>query len=138
MSKKKKIFISAALLTVLATMTFSCQKEEFINQTDNAEVTAIRIVRYTINGRKYSETLYGESQWQEFVDRMVMLAHEGNEVSFINESATSACTAGKDVHVYKTTDENDANRWAREMADRGYNVTITYDNGTYICIAVRP
>lgn len=135
----KKVFISVALLSVLATMAISCQKEETNNLYPNAEAfNAVRVVRYAINGKEYSIVIYGENQWQEFVNRMITLAREGNEVRFANENVSSTDIADKDVHVYKTTDEKDANRWAREMADQGYTVNITIEDGVYICTAVRP
>lgn len=135
----KKVFISVALISVLATMTISCKKEEMYNLYPNAEdVNAVRIIRYTINGNEYNVTIYGENQWREFVNRMMALAYEGNEVHFTNESALNSSIASKDVHVYKTKDEDDANRWVREMADQGYTVNITYEDGVFICTAVKP
>ena len=96
----KKVFISVALLSVLATMAISCQKEETNNLYPNAEAfNAVRVVRYAINGKEYSIAIYGENQWQEFVNRMITLAREGNEVRFANENTPSTGIADKDVHV---------------------------------------
>jgi len=96
-------------------------------------------VRYAVDGVTHSTTLYGETAWQEFLNRMFALAEEGCRVSFCNENNSGNMAATKERVVYTTTDKHDAEVWVTIMANNGYTVSVEYNQqtGVYTCIAIR-
>lgn len=130
-------FIALALLISL--MAVGCQKETLNNDFALEQTSSIRKVVYYIDGKDFRITLRGDSEWRQFVSQIIALAQEGHSVSFFNENSTSTSQI-KDVVIYHTDSEDDANRWSREMSDEGYTVVIEYDKDTHIytCTAVKP
>ncbi len=130
-------FIAVALLISL--MAVGCQKETLNSDFALEQTSSVRKVVYYIDGEEFRITLRGDFEWQQFVSQMIALAREGHSVSFFNENITSASQI-KDVVTYHTDSEDDANRWSREMSDKGYTVVIEYDKDTHIytCTAVKP
>lgn len=134
----KKHFKSAALLAVLTLAATACQKENDFLPTTASEQTMETInVVYSINGEVFHATL-SESEWNAFVERMLALARQGYEVSFSRngDSLVSQC---KEKVTFVTTDEREAQTWAKTMINEGYWVTISFDEATgeYTCIAFK-
>ena len=86
----KKIIISAALLAMVSLVSVSCQKET-ISESQNAvsEVGTMRIICYTIDGVTQAIVLNGDTDWNEFILRMIALAEEGHSVRVFGGSPTS-------------------------------------------------
>ncbi len=136
----RKTFTTIALIAVLGTMAVSCQKENIIDQTTVvSESCTSRTVQYTIDGISYTVTFIGEDTWHDFLNYMFALAEEGRMVSFRNVESTSSAAATKETVTHTTKNKDDAYKWADEMGDKGYDVTIYYDKekGVYICCAIR-
>lgn len=134
----KKHFISVALFAVLATMAVSCQKENIVEpQSATAEVGTVRTVLYAVNGVEHTVTLYGDEAWNVFVDNMLLLSEQGHDIRFINESAGTTEFSTKETQTLTTTSQSEANAWMKEKGDEGYTVTLKYEKGLYICVAVR-
>ena len=134
---KKKIK-TIAVLTVLSFMAVGCQKESLNEDYIGIQQTvSVRNVRYTIDGASHFLTVRGEQNWQEFVGWMLQMAKAGHKVSFRIENDTSCQQSTKNVVVFKTTDEKEAQDWCKTMTENGYDVTIEYDphTGIYTCTA---
>lgn len=137
----RKIFTTIALVAVLGTLAAGCQKDDIAEPTclvaenDNTAYT----VRYTVDGTSHTITLIGDQAWHDFLDYLFALAEEGRTVSFRNEEAASSIIPSKETITYTTGNKEDAYKWANNMYDKGYNVTITYDDetGKYTCYAIK-
>ena len=133
----RKQFILVALLAVLASLAAGCQKENLVEpQTIVAENSAVRTVRYTLDGALHQTTLCSEAEWDAFIDSMMTLSEQGVDVRFINETAASRTVSKKDTQTITTTDRDEAKEWSKEKADEGYSVEIHQSGGVYECIAV--
>ena len=127
-----------ALFMVLGLTAVSCQKTEDFNPLTSSEQTPETFqVMYSINGEVYQTTL-SESEWDAFVERMLALAREGYEVTF-SKNSSSLTSQSKEIVTYVTKSEHDAHVWSEDMANNGYEVTITYnkETGEYTCVATR-
>ena len=134
----KRNMISVALFAMLATMAVGCQKENYVDsQSTVASVGSVRTVLYTINGVEHLVTLYGDEEWDAFVDSMMSLAQQGYNVSFVNQNVAASGVATKDVQTFTTPSQEEAKAWSKEKAEQGYTVSIKYKDGLYICVAVR-
>ncbi len=134
----KRNMISVALFAMLATMAVGCQKENYVDsQSTVASVGSVRTVLYTINGVEHLVTLYGDEEWDAFVDSMMSLAQQGYNVSFVNQNVAESGVATKDVQTFTTPSQEEAKAWSKEKAEQGYTVSTTYKDGLYICVAVR-
>lgn len=135
MKKEIRTFALFAVLTLAAT---SCQKEIGVNPMAISEQTSETIdVVYSIDGEVFRITI-NESEWDAFVERMLALAREGYRVSF-SKNGDSMVSPRKEIVTFTTTSEEEAHAWANNMANQGYEVTITYDKKTkiYTCEAVK-
>lgn len=127
-----------AFLAALSLAATSCQKTEFVDTNVISGQTADTFyVVYSINGEVY-QCYLGELEWDAFVERMLALAREGYEVSF-SKNRSSLTSQSKEKVTFVTDSEKEAHEWSNEMANQGYYVTITYDQGTgkYTCIAIK-
>ena len=119
----------------------SCQKENsFDGATTVTENCSVYTVFYVIDGTTHHVTLVGEEAWHDFVHRMLTMAEEGHEVSFrYEEASSSSIVSSKETVTYTTTNHDDAYKWADNMANNGYLVTVSYDRetGVYTCIAIK-
>ncbi len=133
---KKKIK-TVALLAVLGLTATGCQKENMLPLSGSEQTTETIQVVYSINGEVFHATL-SESEWDAFVERMLALAREGYEVTF-SKNRSTLTSQSKEKVTFVTTDENEAHEWAKAMANDGYFVSITFDQGTgeYTCIAFK-
>lgn len=136
----KKTIRTVALMMVLSMAAVSCQKETLVEpEATCMQVSTMRTIVYTIDGVGYQATLHNDAEWDAFITWMLALAREGREVTFYNPDAMDNTVCTKEVVTYTTSDPDDANAWAKQMADNGYQVKITYDNdhNVYVCIAVK-
>ncbi len=136
---KRKTFYAAAF-AAMGLLVTGCQKEEVVNNPNYpTESISMYIAEYSINGTAYREILHSEKEYNALLMRLMALAREGNEVSIQNGVTIGHGGITKDVVVYTTQDEKDAARWAKEMTDEGYKVTITFDSSTnmFTCVAVK-
>ena len=130
-------FKNVALLAVLSMAAVSCQKEDVLPNIGTEQTSESILVMYSINGEVFQTTI-SESEWDAFVERMLALAREGYEVTF-SKNRTSLTSQSKEKVTFVTDSEKEAHEWSNEMANQGYYVTITYDQGTgkYTCIAIK-
>lgn len=137
----RKNIITIALLAVLSTMAVSCQKEDSFNPvTLIAENNnTVFNVSYSVDGTSHTITLVSDKAWHDFLDHLFTLAEEGHTVSFRNMDTTSCTTPSKEIITHSTTNKDNAYKWAEEMGNKGYRVTVTYDKETktYTCYAIK-
>ena len=129
------IFIAAMSMPMA-----SCQKDnesELFNQS--LPETTANVVTYSVNGMVYRVVVNDEKSMKELYDFLLALARSGETVRIFSGNQPQKESMAKDVVVYNTNNENDANRWAREMRDQGYDVEIKFDDktGIYTCTAIR-
>lgn len=133
----KNVIITLAALALLATTAISCQKE-----TDDSSVIQITCskhnVIYHIDGATHYAYIHSETEWHAFMERMFALARQGHRIT-VCRATTARQVATKETVTYKTSDQEDAKRWAKDMIAEGYEVDITYDEerGIYIVIATQ-
>lgn len=133
----KNVIITLAALALLATTAISCQKE-----TDDSSVIPITCskhnVIYHIDGATHYAYIHSETEWHAFMERMFALARQGHRIT-VSRATTTRQVATKETVTYKTSDHEDAKRWAKDMIAEGYEVDITYDeeSGIYIVIATQ-
>jgi very-short-patch-repair endonuclease len=132
----KNVIITLAALALLATTAISCQKE-----TDDSSVVPITCskhnVIYHIDGATHYAYIHSETEWHAFMERMFALARQGHRITVCRVTTTRQA-ATKETVTYKTSDHEDAKRWAKDMIAEGYEVDITYDeeNCIYIVTAI--
>ena len=137
----KKTIRIVALAVVLCAAAAGCQKEtirEIGNST--AATEHIRTATYTVDGVTHRVTLLGDEAWMAFIHSLTDLARNGHSVIVVNEAAyANSVSSTKEKVVYTTDDQNDADKWAAKMMDKGYSVSIDYDQttGIYTCTAVK-
>jgi very-short-patch-repair endonuclease len=133
----KNVIITLAALALLATTAISCQKE-----TDDSSVVPITCskhnVIYHIDGATHYAYIHSETEWHAFMERMFALARQGHRIT-VSRTTTARQVATKETVTYKTSDHEDAKRWAKDMFAEGYEVDITYDevNCIYIVTATQ-
>ncbi len=133
----KNVIITLAALALLATTAISCQKE-----TDDSSVVPITCskhnVIYHIDGATHYAYIHSETEWHAFMERMFALARQGHRIT-VSRTTTARQVATKETVTYKTSDHEDAKRWAKDMIAEGYEVDITYDevNCIYIVTATQ-
>lgn len=134
---KKKV-ITVAFLSMLTAVTVSCQKENlFESQPVIVENGSFCNVRYSVDGVKYSITLNSGAEWDALVDSLFTLSVQGHDVRFAKGKANVILSFSKDTQTLITSSEEEAKAWSKERADEGYTVTITFNNGNFICIAYK-
>ena len=103
-----------------------------------AENSTVYKIHYSIDSVTHQVTLLGDETWHDFLNRMFALAEEGHTVTFRNVNINSQVASAKDVINYTTNNREDAYNWAEQMGEKGYSVTIKYDNNTgiYTCTAI--
>ena len=130
-----------ALLAVLSIAAAGCQKEPIVEPTMQFQQNVnIRNVTYTIDGVTFFATVRGEQNWHDFIDRLLALAKEGHKVSFRNGDVCQSGMSAKETVHYYTNNSEDARNWCVTMADKGYSVSMEYDDetGRYHCTAIKP
>lgn len=130
--------IIMTLFAVLATMAVSCQKEGFEEtQSSTTETVSVRTIQYTIDGVEQTIILFGDEEWDVFIDHMLSCARQGHNVSICDNSIASHDVFAKDVQTFTTKSQEEAKAWGKKMVDQGYTVDTIYKDGMYICIAFR-
>jgi hypothetical protein len=134
----KKTFRTIALFAVLSLAATSCQKENVSNPAESVNPVTMRIVTYNVDGVTTQVTLLGDEAWQDFLDWMFALAEEGHRVSFY-QGTSQERVAAKEKLTFSTSSHQEAQNWAKEKMQQGYNVTVTFDDrtGIYTCTAER-
>lgn len=133
--KKSKMIVM--LVAAFGLVTASCTKENMV--TKPHVVATMSSVSYYINGKQYYANPQTEEEWSEFLDRMFAMSEKGYNVRFVRNGNSQQVAATKEKVTYVTSDLKDAKAWAFQKTLEGYEVTISFDQGTgeYTCIAVK-
>lgn len=129
---------TVALFVVLSMAAVSCQKENYFDvEGKQAEVTVSRTVSYMVDGTLYHATLHSDAEWDILIHRLLGLAREGHSVVIANGNSINTSSLAKDVVIFRTSSEEEANEWIKQMTEAGYTVTFGFDDETqqWICIA---
>ena len=137
MNKKVR---TVALLAVLSLAAAGCQKETIVEPTTQVQQNvSIRKIAYSIDGVTLHRTIYGEPDWDAFLEWIADMAKKGHSVSLKNDNvSTDNSLYTKDVVTFETNNEREAIEWCKHMVDLNYEVTMVYDEktGKYTCTAV--
>ena len=133
----RKNIVSVALFAVLATLAVGCQKENFSDQNPAvAEMGAKYTVNYTVDGIAQQATLSSDAERDAFFDYLMTLTDEGHEI--LIQGSGNCGLATKETQTLTTTDKNQANDWAKNKHQQGYNVRMNNNNGEYTVVATKP
>lgn len=126
-----------AMFAFLGLLAFAgCQKENLV--APNGETLCMETtIGYYAAGEYGQVVLTDDESWDFFLDRMFALAREGYEVTIISPFHPQGMST-KEVVTFQTTDQDEAQVWAKQMIDEGYHVTISFNpkTGVYTCTAV--
>ncbi|MBP5189338.1 MAG: hypothetical protein J6031_00280 [Bacteroidales bacterium] len=139
----KSKFKPIVMLAAFCFVAISCQKETVVD-TDTAfhlqQNAFVRCINYNIDDVSFNVTIFGEHNWQLFLDEMIALTQNGHKVTIRRSDVSASNDKSRNVVVFETTNETEAHKWCNEMIDKGYEVTMTYDprTGKYTCTAIGP
>ena len=125
----KKNFKVAALSLLLVGMATSCQKDgemgpsQELSQKSLAQETSILF--FKIDGEKHYRKFDSQEEREDFIRHLIHLTREGHII--IIESNEKPNYAPDDRREFESKDEEEINKWAIEMYDKGYNVKIDFD-----------
>ncbi|MBO7226654.1 MAG: hypothetical protein J6V33_03630 [Bacteroidales bacterium] len=125
----KKNFKVAALSLLLVGMATSCQKDgemgpsQELSQKSLAQETSILF--FKIDGEKHYRKFDSQEEREDFIRHLIHLTREGHII--IIESNEKPNYAPDDRREFESKDEEEIDKWAKEMYDKGYNVEVDFD-----------
>ena len=137
--RSNKLITKTVLLSVaMAGVITSCQKDEFqsemvlpsheMSQKNLAHVNTS--LRYWIDGVGYSREFASQQEMDEYISYLIGLTREGKTIIIQGSENPSYAPAENDTKTFTTSDEGEIQKWGKEMKGKGYNVKITFDEGT--------
>ena len=136
----KRMISKIVLLTIaLAGTMASCQKDEFQNeilvsqemsQKNLAHINTT--LRYWIGGVGYSREFASQEEMSNFISYLIGLTINGKEITIGGSEKPSLAPEADDKLTFTTSDKAEMNKWALEMQDKGYDVTVFFDKKTGI------
>ena len=124
------------LLSVALTGTMvSCQKDnemvpsQELSQKSLAQETPILF--FWIDGEEHDKKFDSQEEREEFISYLIRLTTKGHVI--VIESNEKPDYAPDDKREFDTKDEDEIDKWAKEMGGKGYNVEVEFDeeNGTF-------
>ena len=131
---KNKLTV-AALSLLLVGMATSCQKDDEmvpsqeLSQKSLAQETPILF--FWIDGEEHDKKFDSQEEREEFISYLIRLTTKGHVI--VIESNEKPDYAPDDKREFDTKDEDEIDKWAKEMGGKGYNVEVEFDeeNGTF-------
>lgn len=117
-----------AIFAAVALLATACVPVNPKNQSANEPA------QYAIDGSTFTGNITNE-----FIYRMLDMAHEGHTVSFSSDTSHNKSTGVRATYTYSTRNREQAFRWARRMAQNGFTITVSYNKRTaeYNCRATK-
>ena len=132
----KKITFKVVLLSVALTGTMvSCQKDsEMISSQELSQKSLAQetpILFFWIDGEEHDKKFDSQEEREEFISYLIRLTTKGHVI--VIESNEKPDYAPDDKREFDTKDEDEIDKWAKEMGGKGYNVEVEFDeeNGTF-------
>jgi hypothetical protein len=133
----KRIMKTVLLTAALAGTMASCQKEEIsseilVSQEMSQKVLAHQELtfRYWIDGVEYRKVFTSESDKESFISYLISLTHEGRKVTIGGSEKPSLAPEADDKLTIETKDIAVIDAWAVEMSDKGYDVSVSFNEKT--------
>ena len=126
---QKNTLTVAALSLLLVGVATSCQKDsemissQELSQKSLAQKTSILF--FKIDGEKHYRKFDSQEEREEFIRHLIHLTREGHII--IIESNEKPNYAPDDRREFESKDEEEIDKWATEMRDKGYNVEVDFD-----------
>ena len=121
----KVVLLSAALAGTMV----SCQKDsemvpsQELSQKSLAQETSILF--FKIDGEKHYRKFDSQEEREDFIRHLIHLTREGHIITI--ESNEKPNYAPDDRREFESKDEEEIDKWATEMRDKGYNVEVDFD-----------
>ena len=133
-SKSIKIMLLSVALTGAMS---SCQKDEILvsqelSQKSLAQETSILF--FKIDGEEDYRKFGSTEERNEFILHLIHLTREGHIITIESNNKPEYAPEEKDRQRFKTTDEEEMDKWVLEMENSGYIVRCSFDEetGTFI------
>ena len=134
---KNKLTV-AALSLLLVGMATSCQKDDEmvpsqeLSQKSLAQETPILF--FWIDGEEHYRKFDSQEERDEFIRHLIRLTREGHIITIESNNKPEYAPEEKDRQRFKTTDEEEMDKWVLEMENSGYIVRCSFDEetGTFI------
>ena len=135
----KKITFKVVLLSVALTGTMvSCQKDsEMISSQELSQKSLAQetpILFFWIDGEEHYRKFDSQEERDEFIRHLIRLTREGHIITIESNNKPEYAPEEKDRQRFKTTDEEEMDKWVLEMENSGYIVRCSFDEetGTFI------
>ena len=134
----KKITKIMLLSVALSGTMVSCQKDgemissQELSQKSLAQETSILF--FWIDGEEHYRKFDSQEERDEFIRHLIRLTREGHIITIESNNKPEYAPEEKDRQRFKTTDEEEMDKWVLEMEDSGYIVSCSFDDetGTFI------
>ena len=139
----KKITKIMLLSVALSGTMVSCQKEsemepsQELSQKSLAQETPILF--FWIDEEEHCRKFDSQEERDEFIRHLIRLTREGHIITIESNNKPEYAPEEKDRQRFKTTDEEEMDKWVLEMENSGYAVRCSFDEttGTFIGTATR-
>ncbi len=136
----KRIMKTVLLTAALAGTMVSCQKEEFssemvlpsheMSQKNLAHINTT--LRYWIDGVGYTREFGSEAEKSAYISYLISLTVNGKEITIGGSEKPSLAPEADDKLTIETKDIAVIDAWAVEMSDKGYDVSVSFNEKTGI------
>ena len=134
----KKITKIMLLSVALSGTMVSCQKEsemepsQELSQKSLAQETPILF--FWIDEEEHYRKFDSQEERDEFIRHLIRLTREGHIITIESNNKPEYAPEEKDRQRFKTTDEEEMDKWVLEMENSGYIVRCSFDEetGTFI------
>ena len=125
-----------ALLTVLALIFTSCERQPTPGGNEGNNDPKKRVIVYTVGQTENRQNLDTEGEWDSLLDVLCNQAQNGNKVTFYNMDQTTYLTGNKAgntkaAKTFSTTNRDEMKEWMKKMEAEGRTVVVTYNDGTW-------
>ena len=135
---KKRIAKIMLLSVALSGTMVSCQKEsEMISSQELSQKSLAQetpILFFWIDGEEHYRKFDSQEERDEFIRHLIRLTREGHIITIESNNKPEYAPEEKDRQRFKTTDEEEMDKWVLEMENSGYIVRCSFDEetGTFI------
>ena len=134
----KKITKIMLLSVALSGTMVSCQKDsemepsQELSQKSLAQETSILF--FWIDGEEHYRKFESQEEREEFIRHLIRLTCDGYIITIEGNNKPEYAPEEKDRQRFKTTDEEEMDKWVLEMENSGYIVRCSFDEetGTFI------
>ena len=136
--RSNKLITKTVLLSVaMAGVITSCQKDEMKNEILVSQEMSLKekahvnpTLHYWIDGAGYSREFASQQEMDEYISYLIGLTREGKTIIIQGSENPSYAPVENDKLTFTTKDEDKMEAWTLEMRGKGYDVKVSFDEGT--------